>query len=76
MMRRLRRAALCDFGVQVPSGFRLRGWMLWLLAAVLILVGLGALIAKGGHDRLILAGALWLAAVLLVAQTFARDATP
>jgi hypothetical protein len=75
-MRRLQQAASCDLGVQVPSGFRVRGWMLWLLAAVLILVGLGALIAPGGHDRLILAGALWLAAVLLVAPTFTRDATP
>jgi hypothetical protein len=72
-MRRLHQAATRDLGVQVPSGFRLRGWMLLLVAVILSLIGLGALIGGDGHDRLILAGALWLGAVLLVAQTFAFE---
>lgn len=47
--------------------------MLWLIAAVLVLVGLGSLLGGIGHEHLILAGALCLAAILLVVRTFAPD---
>ena len=47
--------------------------MLWLIAAFFVLVGLDFLIGGSGHEHLILAGALWLAAIFLVARTFAPD---
>ena len=47
--------------------------MLWLIAAFFVLVGIGFLVSGSGHKHLIMAGALWIAAIFLVARTFAPD---
>ncbi len=47
--------------------------MLWLVAALFVLVGVGFLIRGSNHEHLILAGGLWLAAMFLVARTLAPD---
>lgn len=70
--KRLSRAASKDFGVQVPAGTRLKGWHFLAAAVAMALVGLGALLA-GGHDHLVLTGALWLGAILLVIATFSDE---
>ena len=72
--KRLSKAGSKDFGVQVPAGTRLKGWHFLAAAIALTLFGLGALLA-GGHNRLVLAGALWLGAILLVIATLS-DETP
>lgn len=47
--------------------------MLWLVAALFVLGGAGFLIGGSGHEHLILAGALWLAAIFLVVRTVVPD---
>jgi hypothetical protein len=49
-MQRLWRAATKDYGVQVPSGHALYGWMFWLIGALLALIGISTLIS--GHTVL------------------------
>jgi hypothetical protein len=60
------KAATKDYGLQVPSGWLLRGWMLWIIGTVVTLVGIGAL-ASGS---VVLGCVLIGFAAALVAHTF------
>jgi hypothetical protein len=65
-VKRLWRAATKDYGVQVPSGWSVRGWTFWAIGFVLVLIGIGSLIS----GQAVLGGALVVGGALLVLQTF------
>ena len=71
-MNRVRDALTQDYGRQVPSGYRLYGWMLWLAAIALIVTGLGLLIS----GTILLGSSLTAAGLLVIAQTFTGPRTP
>ena len=61
-----------DYGRQIPSGYRIYGWMFWLAGLVLTIVGLVSLI----NGQAILGPSLIAAGVLAIAQTFTGVGTP
>jgi hypothetical protein len=67
-LRRFDAAQDDNIGLQVPSGARIRGVHLAVVAFVLVFAGVIVLVSAARiHDRLTLVAALWIGALLLFA---------
>ena len=71
-MDRLWAALSRDYGRQVPSGYRIYGWMLWLIGLALIVVGLVSLF----DGTVLLGSSVSVAGFLAIAQTFTGAGSP
>jgi hypothetical protein len=65
-------AARRDYGVNIESGRRIRGYHLIFIAAVLLVLGLGTMLADRGTARWTLGGAFVVSAAIL-AVVFSHD---
>lgn len=61
-----------DYGRQIPSGYRIFGWMFWLIGLALIAVGLVSLL----DGQILLGSSVSVAGLLAIAQTFTGLGSP